>query len=621
MSRILKDIPFPEDPNRRENWRTGWENFKKLKQFPQAYIFPEEFKAKGNGIDDDSAALQKAMDFVAAFYDLGAGGVPELLLTGVYKCNTGLIVPTRVNLVGKSHTAGNLSRNGARLDFSGLGINTKALTINEDVTIRGIVISGPGAGVSGTYGIYGGLVMGEMLGVNSKLISCTIEDFETGVALSRWINFIAENTFDDCVTALKILDRCNYTTIRDNRFNAGDNAGRIALLISGVPEAVDVYGNNFETVYFGIVLTGGNSTTIHHNRWEIISKVGIDVRGTGTTSDAHLRANIHNNFLLDYGAGASTSTRFGMLVQAGYVTIDDNIIQRYNAIGYAYSSATGGIFKLTAAIVFPEVQADFNTKTLQITNTVTAGSETITWTANAVVIAVQSGVSTVAQVLAASVVGTPWATLSSVTAGTVVTTPATAMEGLPGMDGGDIGLQYGINFGSEGILYHCLIGKNHLDCFQAIANINDEATKRKVNSRFNRTIEYLWDLGDDPGNNVEHYFRFAIPNGYRSVYSFRTFCTFNFDAIKDATDTEVAIGEIDIGYRGPTSDMIAYMDDFELTNPSINTVTYATDLKWTADGTTFFEPSDARIYLIRMEPGAAVSGRILLTLVMDEFQY
>jgi hypothetical protein len=74
----------------------------------------------------------------------------------------------------------------------------------------------------------------------------------------------------------------------------------------------------------------------------------------------------------------------------------------------------------------------FNAYTLAITNTVLAGFETVTWGANTLVIEVEAGVSTVAQVLAAVPVGVPWAILASSTPGAVDALGVTAMSALPG---------------------------------------------------------------------------------------------------------------------------------------------------------------------------------------------
>lgn len=102
--------------------------------------------------------------------------------------------------------------------------------------------------------------------------------------------------------------------------------------------------------------------------------------------------------------------------------------------GSARNAASGGIFSLAGIAGF----GSFATKTLTITNTVSAGSETITWTSTAVTIAVQAGVSTIQQALAGTVTGTPWANLAQVSANgtTVAALASTAMASLTAYDDG-----------------------------------------------------------------------------------------------------------------------------------------------------------------------------------------
>jgi hypothetical protein len=587
-----------------------------------AEIFPEWWGAVGDDTTNDVTAITACLTFVSANYDLGGGESPQIVLTYSYKCNSGITIPNRVDMVGKSHSAGNLNRNTARLNFTSLGTNTKAITIGEDSTLRGIVISGPGESVSGTYGIYGGLEYTEGFGIHNRILDCTVEDFETGIILSGWLNLIEKSKLDDCQYGIVLQHAANGTVIHNCDIEVGSTANKVGIYIKfqtdRAPECVMITENWIESTLYGIVVEAGKGIIIAHNRFEITNKVFIDVRGRNAASDADLTVDIHHNYLLEYGSNASGGGRYGIWVQAGRVSIDDNEIDGYNANGYAENAATGGRFSLTSTTS----DGTFNDNTLQITDTVTAGNETITWTANAVVIAVQAGVSTVAQVLAGAVSGTPWATLASVAAGTVAALATTAVSELPGFITENRGLQYAINFGGTGILYECLIGKNRIDAYRTFPDTAiTTSTREKIHSRFHRVIEYLWDLGDNPGDNVEHYFRFIKPVGYSTVYSIRSFCTFNIDDIRDASNALTAIGEIDIGYREATPDLLAYMDNFEIGGSGANQVTYATDTQFTTTGETFFGVSDSRVYLIRMEPGDAKSGRVLVTLVLDEFQY
>jgi hypothetical protein len=51
------------------------------------------------------------------------------------------------------------------------------------------------------------------------------------------------------------------------------------------------------------------------------------------------------------------------------------------------------------------------------------------------------------------------------------------------------------------------------------------------------------------------------------------------------------------------------------------TVDYAGDSHWTTAGKTFATLSDTQALTLRAEAGAATSGKVLLALTVDEFQW
>jgi len=82
------------------------------------------------------------------------------------------------------------------------------------------------------------------------------------------------------------------------------------------------------------------------------------------------------------------------------------------------------------AIDVGEMQNDFG---VEVLNSVLQGNETIVWTPNRCTINVQGGVSTITQVLAATVTGTPWGTIAAIAAGgtAVVAQALTAIRMMP----------------------------------------------------------------------------------------------------------------------------------------------------------------------------------------------
>jgi hypothetical protein len=481
---------------------------------PRVHEFPPEWLG-ANGTDtlNDFRAFKRTLAFVSTNYALGDGGSPQVILTGSYRLDSGLVIPNRVDLVGKSHAAGGLNRNTARLAFTALRGGQKAIVLGEGITLQGLVISGPSEDTAGTYGLYGGLVYQENLGVNCRISGVTVEGFETGILLSAWLNTIEKSNVNNCKTGIALQHAANHTVIRNSIIEAGSASPKIGIHIryetDRGPEGVYITENDIESNFYGIVVEAGQGIVISNNRFEICNAGFMEVRGRNAASDSLLTVDIHHNWMRDYGASASTGGRFGIKVSAGKVTVDDNEIGRYDAIE-------------------------------------------------------------------------------------------------------DVGLAYGLAFGNTGILLHCLIGKNRINALQAMQNVGTTAAREKINSRFQQTFGFEWDLAD---GTVEFYPQIQTPTGYTAVYSFRKLRSFVVTAL------DALVGEIDLGYRSSSTDLLAYLDNFEPSAVTQYTVDYAGDSHWTTAGKTFATLSDTQALTLRAEAGAATSGKVLLALTVDEFQW
>jgi len=123
--------------------------------------------------------------------------------------------------------------------------------------------------------------------------------------------------------------------------------------------------------------------------------------------------------------------------------------------GFAANDTNNGRFSLSAILPGSFI----NGYTLTITDTVLAGAETVTWGATTLVIAVEAGVSTVAQVLAAVPVGTPWATLAQTVAGAVDALGATVFSALPQYIAG-VDASLNSAYAERGLICRIYDGKN-----------------------------------------------------------------------------------------------------------------------------------------------------------------
>lgn len=182
-------------------------------------------------------------------------------------------------------------------------------------------------------------------------------------------------------------------------------------------------------------------------------------------------------------------------------------IQGLKALANSHT-AGDGVLHLEAII--PGTAPNSYTVTLH-GGSVSAGNETVTWGDNSVVIEIEDGVSTVAQVLAAigGVTGTPWAVLSEVTAGTLLSVSSTPMSSLPAYSAGTVGQFIGVgtpeNPGSEGEV-------NGVTKY--IVNVNEVGLSQtsKKPTGYRRTLtfyvyhegrsdEFAWYERDEPVNS------------------------------------------------------------------------------------------------------------------------
>jgi len=141
----------------------------------------KDFGAVGDGVTDDTAAIQAAINAVEATGKAGVVVVPP----GTYKMLSGVVIDASViTLDGK----------GALLDFSslssGIAITVTGASINYagnpyfngSNCLRGLKVKGPGSGVTGVTGL---LMTGSgFLGSNDYAIrDCSIYSFATGVVM------------------------------------------------------------------------------------------------------------------------------------------------------------------------------------------------------------------------------------------------------------------------------------------------------------------------------------------------------------------------------------------------------------------------------------------------------
>ncbi len=121
-----------------------WVTATSKQDVPPGYFNVRDFGAKGDGVTDDTAAIQAAIDAASIQYTyLGnKHGASVYFPPGVYRCNSGLVIHAAINLEG----------------VNGRGIRAASvLSFAQD--INGPLIEfKKGASASGTFADYGGVV-------------------------------------------------------------------------------------------------------------------------------------------------------------------------------------------------------------------------------------------------------------------------------------------------------------------------------------------------------------------------------------------------------------------------------------------------------------------------------
>ena len=178
-----------------------------------------------DGTTNESAALQALLTWV----DVAYGGGQVRLPSGVtIKCNSGLTVPTGVQLVSDASTV---------LDFSGIGSGT-AITVNdsERTPLIGVNITGPNstASLSDTsIGI-------SVTGIQLRFYDVQVSHFGRGIDLAHSETFIINFSGG-------FVDRCGTGVYADHETaattNAGEGIGFSQFSVSNSAVGINVSGN------------------------------------------------------------------------------------------------------------------------------------------------------------------------------------------------------------------------------------------------------------------------------------------------------------------------------------------------------------------------------------------
>lgn len=210
------------------------------------FVNVRDYGAKGDGITDDSTAIQ------AAITAAGAGGHVRLP-AGRYLCNSGLTLPTWCYLEGTSSQFGSGGSATTELLFTGISGATVGITAGAEARISHLVLRGPGYNVGTTTGISG---------ATFRLSRVSILSFATGVrSTGGYYDVFTEVEWLRNGVAL-VLSGCYDVNLFGCRFDCTTGATFGTAITGGTVRALNLFGGSIESYSTAITLAGASQLSL-----------------------------------------------------------------------------------------------------------------------------------------------------------------------------------------------------------------------------------------------------------------------------------------------------------------------------------------------------------------------
>lgn len=310
------------------------------------WVSVKDFGAVGDGVTDDTAAIQSA---------LNSGAAQVLLNAGTYNTTTPIVIPSGVSFVGEGQRLSKIMKNHA-----GDGV-----TLSNALAYNGLEIGGFSVYAVAPYKQTGtGVKLTQV--VRTTLKDINVSDCAYGLSmLTCYANSSNNLTIDRCGVGLSI------ETSNHNKFN-------VTTIISdtgftGVEMIGTSYSNNFDTLdveyaLYPLWLKSGTTSVTFTNYYAEFNTKGarldsgvrailfntvfnatVEMFDTATFAATDVKV---NNLLDDFPAGVGGVSIGGSIGNPGISTTQNDVLFQHGALSAAYDFSDFSKFGLNAGSHF-----------------------------------------------------------------------------------------------------------------------------------------------------------------------------------------------------------------------------------------------------------------------------
>ena len=277
----------------------------------------KDFGAVGDGVTDDTAAIQNAINAVNA---AGGGVVYVPTTSSYYKISTALVLYSKIHLVGAGYASRIHSTNTTRLNAiiatgtSGAHLSSGAVK-NLRLTATTVWTAGVSSATTGS-GVY--LIYCDEWEISGNYISGWSDAGVSVTDSNR--NKISKNHVQDIAQGLQVFSQNQDSTGNVLNENTIGNTG----------------------LYDGIIIEGGAVAGVGRGYGNVVAGNTINnTRERGITSNLSYNTVVNGNSVMGAGVGATSSNMGILMFGSTGSSVTGNVIDRSNGYGIVIGANSG----------------------------------------------------------------------------------------------------------------------------------------------------------------------------------------------------------------------------------------------------------------------------------------